>query len=403
MKDLNVLFLGGIFPKENEKDICKNSKGAIQNAANVLQWNFIEGFDQNLETPLTIINSLFIGSYPKRYKKLFVKSYPFSHNGKSKDFNVGFCNLMGFKKFSIIRTLKKAVKKWIKNTPGKKSIVAYAMTGTRLSILKYAKKVDSSIHTSLIVPDLPQYMHFQKVSKLFSLMKKLDGVGLKKNLKYVDSFVLLTEKMAEYLNVKNYVVVEGIAKERKNMEQAPNNSCKTIVYAGGLNLKYGVGDLVDAFGLIKDEHYRLILCGSGNAVEKIEEQAKTDKRIEYKGLLPHNEVLKLVHSATVLVNPRKNNEEYTKYSFPSKTMEYMSTGVPIVAYKLDGIPNEYDEYLNYVQGDSIEDFAKKIIEICEKTEQERIAIGQKAKNFILNNKNAKVQVEKVLNMIERKQ
>ena len=38
------------------------------------------------------------------------------------------------------------------------------------------------------------------------------------------------------------------------------------------------------------------------------------------------------------VNPRQNNEEFTKYSFPSKTMEYLASGVPVVAYKLDGIP-----------------------------------------------------------------
>lgn len=49
--------------------------------------------------------------------------------------------------------------------------------------------------------------------------------------------------------------------------------------------------------------------------------------------------------ATLLVNPRKGHEEYTKYSFPSKTMEYMASGTPTIMYKLPGLPIEYEEYL----------------------------------------------------------
>lgn len=400
MNDFNALFLGGIFPKEKESEIYQNSKGSVQNAANVLQWHFIEGLDQNLNKPLTIINSLFIGSYPKRYKKLFVKSYPFSHTENAKDLNVGFCNLMWFKRFSIRRGLKKAVKSWIKKTSGEKVIFGYAMTESRMTIMEYAKKLDKNIKTVLIVPDLPQYMNFGKTSKLFRLMKKIDSKSLFEKTKHVDTFVLLTKQMADYLKIDNYVVVEGIAKE-PTCEQVQVSDKKTIVYAGGLNIKYGAGDLIDAFEKIEDPNYRLVLCGSGDAVAKIKETAKIDSRIDFKGLVSHNEALKIVNSATVLVNPRKNNEDYTKYSFPSKTMEYMATGVPVVAYKLDGIPDEYDEYLNYVNSDDTQALADKLMEVCELSKEQRKEIGLKAKTFILNNKNAKVQVKKIIDTLEK--
>ncbi len=400
MKEAEVLFLGGVFPKEKEKEIGENSIGAMQNAANVLQWHFIEGLDQNCTKPVKIINAPFVGSYPKRYKKMFVKSFNFSHTDGADDYSIGFCNLMGIKRFFIRKNLRKAVKNWVRTTPGQKVIFGYAMTGSRMAMMQYAKKLDKNVTTVMIVPDLPQYMHLSKTSKLFRLIKNFDAKSLTKKIKYVDMFVLLTKQMAEYLNINNYVVVEGIAKENNDGQKVLNKQ-KTIVYAGGLNIKYGAGDLIDAFEKIKGTNYKLILCGSGDAVEKIRETASRDSRIDFRGLVPHDEVLQIINSATVLVNPRKNNEEYTKYSFPSKTMEYMATGVPVVAYKLDGIPDEYDDYLNYVKDDSNQALADKLMEICELSEEERKALGQKSKTFILQNKNSKIQVKKVIDSLEK--
>mgnify|MGYP003303651866 CR=1 FL=1 len=55
----------------------------------------------------------------------------------------------------------------------------------------------------------------------------------------------------------------------------------------------------------------------------------------FTGKIDRSQVLALQRSATVLVNPRRNNEEYTKYSFPSKTMEYLA--VIIVAAVVFGL------------------------------------------------------------------
>ena len=104
--------------------------------------------------------------------------------------------------------------------------------------------------------------------------------------------------------------------------------------------------------------------------------------------------------ATVLVNPRQNNEEFTKYSFPSKTMEYLSSGIPVVAYKLDGIPDEYDAYIQYVEDDSIESLKKKLIEVCELSDEERQSLGSAGRAFVLTEKNSTIQVKKIVMLIE---
>ena len=159
-------------------------------------------------------------------------------------------------------------------------------------------------------------------------------------------------------------------------------------------------NLVNAFSQIEDPDYRLVICGIGDSEQAIKDAVKDDSRISFLGQLPRNEVIEWQKKATVLVNPRQNNEEFTKYSFPSKTMEYLSSGIPVVAYKLDGIPDEYDQYIQYVADDSIESLKKKLVEVCEMTREERQELGNIGRNFVLMKKNSTIQVRKICEMID---
>lgn len=399
--DTNYLFLGGLFPKEMEKEIFLNSTGAVQNAANAFQWNIINGFDQNLTKPIKIINSLYIGSYPRRYRKLIIPTFKFEHIENAEDVNVGFCNFMGYKNISRKRSLFKAAKEWINNTPGKKCVFAYAMTNIMVSVLYSIKRIDPSIKTCLIVPDLPEYMNTSlKKNMLYGMLKKIDIKNQNTKLHNIDMFVYLTKQMDERIKAKKYVVIEGISNDIFKTLSFDKKMNKTILYTGGLNEKYGVKNLVDAFMSIKDKDYKLIICGSGDLEQYIKEAQNKDSRIDFRGVLLHDEVLSLQMQATVLVNPRQNNEEFTKYSFPSKNLEYLASGTPVISYKLDGIPDEYDEYLIYVLDNSIVSLRKKIEEVCSLTEEERKNIGAKCRDFVLKEKNSKKQIKKVIDSIE---
>jgi glycosyltransferase involved in cell wall biosynthesis len=115
-------------------------------------------------------------------------------------------------------------------------------------------------------------------------------------------------------------------------------------------------------------------------------------------LLKRDEVLQLQKSCTVLINPRPKNGEYTKYSFPSKIMEYMSSGTPVIAYKLEGIPEEYYEHIYMVNDDKGGLFGTLKDVLC-KDEQELFRKGQIAKEFVLTQKSGEKQGEKILQML----
>lgn len=405
--DLDIVFLGGLFPENTESDIINNSIGSVDNAANNLQWSLVKGLDEHLTHPVNIINSLYIGSYPKRYKKPIISTYGFSHTVNASDVNVGFLNLPLIKHYARYLTLKHYLKKWAVSSGSKpKVIVAYALTSIFVELLCYVKRHNPQVITIIVVPDLPEYMDTtNSTSLLRNIFKTVSIAHIKKRLPDIDGYILLTKHMIQALNLvnKETVVLEGIISHRNEVMtvSCQDNGLKNIVYTGTLNAKYGIVNLVDAFTRIDKPNYRLILCGSGDSVPYIEKAAFLDSRIIYMGLLRRDEIAEVQSSAAVLVNPRQNNEEFTKYSFPSKLMEYLTSGIPVVAYKLDGIPDEYDSYISYVPDNSIETLKNTLIDVVEKTDTDRKHLGKLAKDWVIKEKSCRAQTAKIMSMMEK--
>ena len=399
---MDILCLMGLFPHEYKSEIERHSVVAIQNAANKLQWEIVNGLDNIEDVNVKILNSLYIGSFPKKYKKLIIPSFKFKHNKEASDYNVGFINLPGVKQVSRYFSLKKEIKKWLKEQKKDSAILAYAMTNPFVDILAYVKKVRPDIPVCLIVPDLPEYMDMSKKNSLiYNFLKKVQIHSFHKKIYLFDAFVLLTKYMKRWFREPIlYTVIEGIASEeliqRKNLDRHE----KSILYAGGLTQAYGVIDLADAFTRIDNEEWTLEIYGDGEAQQILKKYARKDRRIHINGVVTNSEIVEKQLSAGILVNPRRNEQKFTKYSFPSKIIEYMSSGTPVIAYKLDGMPNEYMGYFYQVEDgkDGLKNTIEKVIQLSE---EERNAMGVKAKNFIKENKVASSQGKKIYDLLKK--
>ena len=151
---------------------------------------------------------------------------------------------------------------------------------------------------------------------------------------------------------------------------------------------------------MKNPGYRLWLCGRGELEAEIRQCAEEDSRIVYLGMLPNSEVLHRERQATLLVNPRPSDSEFTRYSFPSKNLEYLSTGRPVVLCRLPGIPDEYFEYVYALDDESVEGMANLLDEVLRKSDAELDAFGNRAQRFVLEHKNYRKQGEKVRHVME---
>ena len=97
-----------------------------------------------------------------------------------------------------------------------------------------------------------------------------------------------------------------------------------------------------------------------------------------------------------MVNPRLSNEEYTKYSFPSKNIEYLVSGTPALTSSLPGMPKEYLDYFYLIEDETEIGIESKLREVLQKSVLELSEFGEKARKFVIENKNNVTQTEKFL-------
>lgn len=217
------------------------------------------------------------------------------------------------------------------------------------------------------------------------------------------SYVFLTEAMNGYLNKrgKPYVILEGhsdIAMKEKEPSMEKKLTPRVCLYAGGVSRQYGLANLVEGFRMADIPNAQLHIYGPGDYVKELEQIAAEDSRIFYGGMLLNTQIVDKEQAATLLVNPRPTHEEFVKYSFPSKTMEYMASGTPVLTTVLPGMPAEYHPYVFLMEEETPEGAAKALKRVLEHADEELFQKGMEARNFILNEKNNVIQAKKLLDM-----
>lgn len=256
----------------------------------------------------------------------------------------------------------------------------------------------------IIITDLPLYMS-TNASLFYKILKRVENLGIILCLTRIKYYVLLSQYMREYIPIKNYqyTIVEGMYVDSKLNGHCKNNNVdsgeRVVMYAGTLNRQYGILNLVHAFISINNEHYKLVICGSGDAAAEIEKISQHNDNIEYLGVQPRAEVLRLISNASLLVNPRTSEGEFTKYSFPSKTMEYFASGTPTLLYRLSGIPEEYYHYCFVVEELGVDALKHKLVEVLNLSNEQLKEKGQLARQFILEYKRPNVQCQKIYDLV----
>lgn len=318
---------------------------------------------------------------------------------------IGAVNISGIKQLCQRVSSRVLLKKWLKeNRNEEKAVLIYsAYQPVSKSIVTLCKKYDKT-KCYAIIPDLPRDMYkLTKVNPVKKALSKLYVLAAEKVQGSFDGYIYLTDAMKEVINPDvPYTVMEGIAdvSTTKKLQMADKAPGFVVMYAGALNKKYGIGNLVEAFCKLNREDAQLWLFGSGDFRQEIEAYAAQDPRIRYFGRVSREEVLEYERKASVLANVRDDKDEFTKYSFPSKTIEYMLSGTPMLTTKLPGVPEEYFEHLYCVENNGVETLCKALEILGSKSAEELLAFGSDAQQFIMEEKNARMQAGKILRFVQ---
>ena len=279
--------------------------------------------------------------------------------------------------------------------------------GVYFNVLKYGGKESSKaavlacklkrLKSVVIITDLPEFL----VGK--------DNPAVQRYKKLFDQFsgyVLLTEEMAVKLGYqdKPYVVIEGQVDsfEKREVLEAKQYDKKIVMYAGIVRKLYGLKMLVEGFIKADLPDYELHIYGNGDYADEIDEISKHNNNVKHFPSQPNAAIVEKEKRAFLLVNPRPTNEEYTKYSFPSKNMEYMVSGTAVLTTDLPGMPGEYKQYIYLIEDDTEEGICTAFKQIAKLNETEIMEKGKEARDFVLSKKNNKIQTEKIIRMVNER-
>ncbi len=398
---MDVLLLCGYFEPKYQEEITRKTKTWVENAANTFQQRLIAGLREQ-EINLKVVSAPFIGPWPRAYTDKTFKGFEVGESAENVQY-VHFNNIWGYRNISRTAVLKRCVKDFIKNSKAeKKAIIVYCPHTPFLEAAVYGKELDNSVHIHMVVPDLPQYMNLsKKAHPIYDFFKKIDIQKMEKLIAQVDSFMLLTKYMADKLHVGNrpYIVVEGITNV-KNLLPEKKEHGKKVAYAGKLVEAFGAKRLVEAFEMIDDPEASLYICGGGELKPYVEEMCQKDSRIHYYGVVPAEKANEILQDADVLVNPRQNDDEYTKYFFPSKNIEYLMTGNAVVAYMLDGIPEVYRTFFNVPETNETELLAKAIETALNETPESQNSRRTAVYEYIGKSRNAAYVASEIVCLLE---
>jgi len=399
---MNILYVSTLCSNEKFKEIFINSKIKPQQQAQKFHSLLVEGMKNSVE-------SIFILTRPPVNASTNSKARLYNNRETDNNINYHYLKIFNIPMFKhLIMFISGFISslKWIFQNRNKKKVVICDVLNLTLSVSAFLASKIFKIETIAIVTDIPDYMQtYDKKSDFISIFYNLYSKLCNFFMYRYDSYIILTEQMNEIVNPKGnpYIVIEGMVDI--NMSNTSNLLCKkykekVIIYAGALYEKYGVKKLLEAFLKIKMDDARLWLFGSGELENEIKNYEKKDNRIKYFGVQPNNIVIEEELKATLLINPRPTDEKFTRYSFPSKNMEYMVSGTQVLTTSLQGMPKEYNEYVFLINDESIDGIKETIEQILSSSREELHLRGLRSKEFVLVEKNNVIQANKILKMID---
>lgn len=162
-------------------------------------------------------------------------------------------------------------------------------------------------------------------------------LGIKK-LNSIDGIILFNYAAYEELQLKiPYIISKvGVNSEKVSSKIYKRNEKESfnIVYAGTLTTYNGINIIIESMKHLISKKINLEIYGDGPLKNYVIENSNKDQRIYYGGLLTKEEIDKKIQKADLLLNLRDTNHYVAKFAFPSKLMQYLSSGTPVLSTRV---------------------------------------------------------------------
>lgn len=215
--------------------------------------------------------------------------------------------------------------------------------------------------------------YIKEDSLILKLVRKFENYCLEKSDLIITNSRIVYENLKLNLNISNdkklkyfpfsvnlesFKSISGITRKRE------------IVYIGNLGTAQNIRALIEAFPTVlqKVPDLKINFYGGGDCEQELKELVRDlniEKNVEFNNPVPRDEIPTILSRSMLGIVALSNNKS-VRYALPTKSFEYLASGLPILAY---GSSDEVERVLResqggiYVKGDDRKEIAEAIVKI----------------------------------------
>jgi glycosyltransferase involved in cell wall biosynthesis len=174
-----------------------------------------------------------------------------------------------------------------------------------------------------------------------------------------------------------------------------------LLYAGSLTELAGVPLLLQAFERLDDAAFRLWITGSGELESVVGRAAAMDPRIQYFGNLSRKKLLAKFAAADVLVNPHSTVLRTAHYVFPSKLLEYLASGRPVITTATPEIVADYGDLCSVIDPEEPQALADAVLRVAAIPAEDRLIRAAAARVAVIERRSWPRQGKRLVHFLEQ--
>ena len=320
-----------------------------------------QNFYYRLIKTLALNNNVSVVSHRPLVKGMFKTNYLESNTVMDGNVKFYYTNVgcgKAYKAFKEIKNIKQTAIQAIEDFISNDFIV---ITDTlRLNLLKCARRIGNFYNSKVIgmLTDNPL-----NLSSGSGFIRK----QLIKEASNLDGYLSLTSGLVNVFNsnLPSYIF-EGLVSEELEGKKDP--IFNYFYFGGSMYERYGVKTLVDAFHK-SNVKSKLVLAGNGPLDKYIESVAQKDYRILYLSQISKEKNIAYMRNSIANINPRPLDKKLDNEFVPSKLLEYLSIGTPLISTKYPKFYSLFKDDVTWIEGNDIEAL-KSTIESYDISNQE---------------------------------
>jgi glycosyltransferase involved in cell wall biosynthesis len=397
----HILFIGHLFPDSLADRILDQPLPPIQTQRFGLA--LLDALKVGFEGNIEVFSVAPLLDYPV-CRLVFAPRAKWKIDNKISATMVPYINIVGFKHLSRFLQTFAFVFKWaFVNRKFKRIIILHGVQSCKIWGTILGQVFTPCKIVPFLTDDLgiPLKWESNLLVKLRHIDVKLMLLGIRKSSGIIAMTPQLAEKLAP---THSPLIIPAIQNLKYNPTLSKGSDLGdksfTIVYTGRLAENYGINLLLDAFIQANRTDWQLIITGWGDQESIVCNYSLKYPQIKFLGFIKHEELLDLYNKADVLVNPRLTSSALASLSFPSKIVDYLATGKPVISTNLPVLDDIFRKHLILTRSDTPEELIRCLEEVsswdenqCERWRKQSLEFvniklspdwqGRKIKNYII--------------------